>query len=65
MLDRDAYARTYGATTGDRVRLGDSGLVIRIEHDATRPGDELADGLRQDGRDGLMAKAHDRTRATS
>ena len=35
MLDRDAYARTYGATTGDRIRLGDSGLQIRIE--TTRP----------------------------
>ena len=41
MLDRDAYARTYGATTGDRIRLGDSGLQIRIERDATQPGDEL------------------------
>ncbi len=57
MLDRDAYARTYGATTGDRIRLGDSGLRIRIEHDATQPGDELLLGFGKTGRDGLMAKA--------
>jgi urease subunit alpha len=57
MLDRDAYARTYGATTGDRIRLGDSGLQIRIESDATQPGDELLLGFGKTGRDGLMAKA--------
>jgi urease subunit alpha len=57
MLDRDAYARTYGATTGDRIRLGDSGLQIRIEADATKPGDELLMGFGKTGRDGLMAKA--------
>ena len=57
MLDRDAYARSYGPTAGDRIRLGDSGLVIRVEDDATLPGDELLVGFGKTGRDGLMAKA--------
>src|SRR6478752_6395724 len=57
MLDRDAYARSYGPTTGDRIRLGDSGLVVRVEDDATLPGDELLVGFGKTGRDGLMATA--------
>jgi len=57
MLDSDAYARSYGPTTGDRIRLGDSGLVVRVEDDATLPGDELLVGFGKTGRDGLMAKA--------
>ena len=32
-IDRRAYAEMYGPTTGDRVRLGDSDLVIEIERD--------------------------------
>jgi len=27
-IDRRAYAEMYGPTTGDRVRLGDTELVI-------------------------------------
>ena len=27
-ISRRAYADTYGPTTGDRVRLGDTGLLI-------------------------------------
>ena len=32
-LDRRAYADMYGPTTGDRVRLGDTDLVIEVEKD--------------------------------
>ena len=32
-IDRRAYAEMYGPTTGDRVRLGDTGLLIEIESD--------------------------------
>jgi len=32
-LSREEYARRYGPTTGDRVRLGDTDLWIRVEDD--------------------------------
>src|SRR5690606_9427862 len=32
-LDRSRYAALYGPTVGDRVRLADTALVIRIEAD--------------------------------
>ncbi len=39
-LSRDEYARRYGPTTGDRVRLGDTDLWIRVEDDHVGFGDE-------------------------
>ena len=35
-IDRKTYAQTYGPTTGDRVRLADTGLFIEVEKDLTR-----------------------------
>ena len=32
-ISRRAYADIYGPTTGDRVRLGDTGLLIQAEKD--------------------------------
>ena len=32
-LSRAAYAAMFGPTTGDRVRLGDTDLIIEVEHD--------------------------------
>ena len=29
-MDRAAYAAMFGPTTGDRVALGDTGLVIAV-----------------------------------
>jgi urease subunit alpha len=43
-LDRKAYAEMYGPTTGDRVRLGDTGLVAEVERDAAVYGDECKFG---------------------
>ena len=34
-LHRRAYAEMYGPTTGDRVRLADTALVIEVEQDLT------------------------------
>jgi urease subunit alpha len=43
-LDRRAYVAMYGPTTGDRVALGDTGLVIEVEHDFAAYGDECKFG---------------------
>ena len=43
-LSRDLYARMYGPTTGDIVRLADSNLYIRVERDFTVYGDECKFG---------------------
>jgi urease subunit alpha len=43
-LDRRAYAALYGPTTGDRVTLGDTGLVVEVERDLTSYGDECVFG---------------------
>ena len=39
-LSADAYRVRYGATTGDRIRLGDTDLWVRVEEDRTARGDE-------------------------
>ncbi|MBW8798335.1 MAG: urease subunit alpha [Streptomyces sp.] len=51
------YAATHGPRAGDRVRLGDSGLVIRVEDDSQRYGDEFLAGFGKTARDGLHLKA--------
>ena len=43
-LTRRQYADLYGPTTGDRVRLADTELFIRIERDLTTPGEEAKFG---------------------
>lgn len=43
-MDRHCYADAYGPTTGDRIRLADSSLVVEIEHDCTEYGDEIVFG---------------------
>ncbi|MFJ6659353.1 urease subunit alpha [Streptomyces sp. NPDC091377] len=51
------YAATHGPRAGDRVRLGDSGLVVRVESDSQQPGDEFLAGFGKTARDGLHLKA--------
>jgi urease subunit alpha len=51
------YAATHGPRAGDRVRLGDSGLTIKIESDSQRYGDEFLAGFGKTARDGLHLKA--------
>ena len=43
-IARQAYAEMYGPTTGDRVRLADTELFIRVEKDLTVYGDEVKFG---------------------
>src|SRR5882672_2782277 len=38
------YAQTYGPTTGDKLRLGDTGLWAEVEKDHTVYGDECKFG---------------------
>ena len=38
---REAYARLYGPTKGDLIRLGDTELLVEIEHDYAVYGHEL------------------------
>ncbi len=39
-LSAEEYRARYGATTGDRVRLGDTDLWVRVAEDRTARGDE-------------------------
>ena len=52
-LSRASYAGLYGPTTGDRVRLGDTNLLLRITHDFARYGDEVTFGGGKVLRDGM------------
>jgi len=56
-IDRGTYARHYGPTTGDRIRLGDTDLFILVEHDATVYGDEAKFGGGKVIRDGMGQSA--------
>jgi urease subunit alpha len=53
----DDYTAVYGATTGDRVALGDTGLVVRVESDSQRHGDEFLMGFGKTARDGMHLQA--------
>ncbi len=52
-ISRQAYAEMYGPTTGDRVRLADTELFIRVEKDLTVYGDEVKFGGGKVIRDGM------------
>ena len=47
------YAAMYGPTTGDKVRLADTSLVIEVEKDYTTYGDEVKFGGGKTIRDGM------------
>ncbi|MFO1207656.1 MAG: urease subunit alpha [Amaricoccus sp.] len=52
-LSRAAYADMYGPTTGDRLRLADTELVIEVERDLTTYGEEVKFGGGKVIRDGM------------
>src|SRR5436190_131821 len=52
-IDRRTYADHYGPTTGDRIRLADTDLIVEVEHDATVYGDEAKFGGGKVIRDGM------------
>jgi urease subunit alpha len=52
-IPRRTYADLYGPTTGDRVRLADTELLIEVEQDFTVHGDEITFGGGKVIRDGM------------
>jgi len=52
-IPRAAYAAMYGPTTGDRLRLGDTDLIIEVERDLTLYGEEVKFGGGKVIRDGM------------
>src|SRR5438874_992403 len=52
-LPREAYAAMFGPTTGDRIRLADTELIIEIESDRTIYGEEVKFGGGKVIRDGM------------
>lgn len=52
-ISKTAYAEMYGPTTGDRVRLGDTDIIIEVEQDKTCYGDEVKFGGGKVIRDGM------------
>ena len=52
-ISRRAYADMFGPTTGDRVRLGDTDLVIEVEADRAAYGEEVKFGGGKVIRDGM------------
>ncbi len=52
-MTRAAYADMFGPTTGDRVRLADTDLIIEIEKDFTLYGEEVKFGGGKVIRDGM------------
>src|SRR5213083_2284144 len=61
-ISRHNYADHYGPTTGDRVRLGDTNLIIEVEGDRTVYGEEVKFGGGKVIRDG-MGQSPEATRA--
>ncbi|GAB4258757.1 MAG: urease subunit alpha [Pararhodobacter sp.] len=52
-IPRAQYADMFGPTTGDRVRLGDTALLIEVERDLTTYGSEVKFGGGKVIRDGM------------
>lgn len=56
-INKQKYAAMYGPTKGDKVRLGDTDLIIEIEKDFTVYGDESKFGGGKTIRDGMAQSA--------
>ncbi|GAB1379859.1 urease subunit alpha [Pararhodobacter aggregans] len=52
-IPRAQYADMFGPTTGDRLRLGDTEIIIEVERDLTIYGDEVKFGGGKVIRDGM------------
>jgi len=52
-ISRTAYADMFGPTTGDRIRLADTELIVEVEKDFTTYGEEVKFGGGKVIRDGM------------
>lgn len=52
-ISRKTYADMYGPTTGDKIRLADTELIIEVEYDLTTYGEEVKFGGGKVIRDGM------------
>jgi urease subunit alpha len=53
-ISREEYVGLFGPTTGDRIRLGDTGLFVEVERDLRGPyGDEVVFGGGKSLREGM------------
>ena len=52
-IPRSRYVELFGPTVGDKVRLADTNLIMEIEKDLIKYGDELVFGGGKSARDGL------------
>ena len=57
-ITRAAYADMFGPTTGDRVRLADTDLIVEVENDLTTYGEEVKFGGGKVIRDGMGQSQH-------
>ncbi|MCX7085349.1 MAG: urease subunit alpha [Methylococcales bacterium] len=62
-MSRQAYSDMFGPTTGDKVRLGDSGLFLEVEADRTIYGEEVKFGGGKVIRDGMGQSQVDSSKA--
>ncbi|KAL4221785.1 Urease [Mactra antiquata] len=58
ILENRHYAYMYGPTVGDKLRLGDTSLVLEVEKDFTVYGDELKFGGGKSMREGMGQQAN-------
>jgi urease subunit alpha len=56
-LSAHDYIAVHGPRAGDRVRLGDTDLIVEVEDDSQAPGEEFLAGFGKTARDGLHLKA--------
>ncbi len=62
-ISREEHARRHGPTTGDRMRLGDTDLWVRVEQDLTEPADQALWGYAKNLRSRMTQ--HDTASAAS
>ena len=56
-ISRRDYVSVHGPSAGDRVALGDTGLVVEVQSDSQQIGDEFIAGFGKTARDGLHLRA--------
>ena len=59
-IPRSRYASLYGPTEGDRLRLGDTELILEVEKDFAVPGEEVVFGGGKTIRDGMSQSQRSR-----